>query len=309
MTKPSYQGFVGFVLAGLLSACGGGSGGSDVPEVGSLTLALTDAPVDEVLEVNLQISGVSVKPQSGPAIDYEFAAPVVIDLLSLQNGNVFNLLDGESVPAGRYNWIELHANAELDGEFDSYVVPASGGQIELRTPSGSSRFVSGFVVTAGQSNSFTLDWDVRRALTDPVGLDGWQLTSAHRLIDMTEYGSLSGVVADGLVMDDSCTSDEEGNGNAVYVYLGHDAVPDDLGSAGEPITTAPVSRNEAMAGAYSYTVPFLDPGQYTVAFTCQALDDHPDTDETDEDEIAFGGQVNAEVVEGQDTANEAPAIE
>ena len=93
-------------------------------------------------------------------------------------------------------------------------------------------------------------------------------------------------LADGLVMDDSCTSDEEGNGNAVYVYLGHDAVPDDLGSAGEPITTAPVSRNDAMAGAYSYTVPFLDPGQYTVAFTCQALDDHPETDETDEDEVA-----------------------
>ena len=50
------------------------------------------------------------------------------------------------------------------------------------------------------------------------------------------------------------------------------------------------------------------PGEYTVAFTCQALDDHPDTDEVDEAEIAFGGQVNAAVVDGQDTVNEAQMI-
>ena len=113
---------------------------------------------------------------------------------------------------------------------------ATGGMIELRVPSGSARFVSGFVVTAGQNNAFTLDWDVRRALTDPAGSDGWHLTPAHRLIDMTEYGRLSGTIADALVMDASCTSGAEGEGNVVYVYPGHDAVPDDMGSAGEPLT-------------------------------------------------------------------------
>lgn len=113
----------------------------------------------------------------------------------------------------------------------------------------------------------------------PEGLDGWHLTSAHRLIDMTEFGSLSGAVVDALVMDDSCTSDSDGNGDVVYIYAGHDAMPDDMGSAGEPLTTAPLATNDVMAGAYTYTVPFLDPGQYSVAFTCQALRDNPDNDE------------------------------
>lgn len=307
MTQYIYRALFALSLAGLLTACGGNS---DSDESGSLTLNLTDAPIDEVFAVSLQISGVSVKPQGGPAMNFDFLSPVDVDLLSLQNGNVFNLLDGETVPAGRYNWIELHANAELDGTFDSYVMETeTGAMIELRTPSGSTRFVSGFVVTAGQNNSFMLDWNVRRALTDPEGLDGWHLTSAHRLIDMTEYGSLSGVVADALVMDGSCTSDAEGNGNVVYIYAGHDVVPDDMGSAGEPLTSGPVSVDDTMAGAYTYSVPFLDPGPYTVAFTCQGLDDNPDTDEVDGDEIAFGGQVNADVAAGQDTTNDAPLIE
>ncbi|MCZ6659066.1 MAG: hypothetical protein O7C67_17395 [Gammaproteobacteria bacterium] len=186
---------------------------------------------------------------------------------------------------------------------------ATGGQMELAIPSGDLRFVSGFVVTAGQMNSFTLDWDVRKGLTDPVGQAGWFLTPAFRLIDMTLYGSISGTVADALVMDASCTSDAEGNGNVVYVYNGFNTVADDLGSAGEPVTTAPVRVGESMAGAYAYTVSFLDPGQYTVAFTCQGLDDDPAVDEMGVNQIVFAGQVNAEVVAGQGTTNDAPIIQ
>lgn len=309
MSRNVQKALVVFGLSSFAAACGGGSG-DDSPATGSLTLGLTDAPIDQVFAVNIQIRGVSVKPQSGPAIDFDFPAPIDVDLLSLQNGSVSTLLDGETVPAGPYNWIELHLNAELDGVFDSYVMETENSHmVELRAPSGSTRFVSGFVVTAGQNNDFTLDWDVRRALTNPEGLDGWHLTSAHRLIDMTEYGSLTGAVVNSLDMDPSCTSDAEGNGNVVYVYAGHDAAPDDMGSANEPLTSAPVTVEGAMAGTYTYTVPFLDPGQYTVAFTCQGLDDNPDTDEVGADEIAYGGQVNAEVAVGQDTSNEAPIID
>jgi len=294
-------------LTGSLAACGGGSSN---PDTGTMTLGLTDAPIDEIFALNVQLTGVTIKPQSGPAISYDFPAPLDVDLLTLTGGNVVNLLDGWTVDAGRYNWLELHANAEIDGVFDSWAKETdTGGMIELRIPSGSSRFVSGFVITAGQNNSFTLDWDVRRALTNPVGLDGWNLGPAHRLIDMTEYGSLSGTVADALVMDGSCTADAEGNGNVVYVYNGLDATPDDMGSPGEPLTSAPVTVDETMAGAYTYTVSFLDPGDYTVAFTCQGLDDNSGTDEVGASEIAFGGQVNATVDAGQDTSNEAPVIE
>lgn len=298
------------ILATLLAGCGGGGSSSNVTSTGTFSLGLTDAPVDQVFEVNVQLTGVTVKPSGGPAIDFDFPTPVDVNLLSLQNGSVFSLLDDETVEAGSYNWIELHANADLDGVFDSYVMETeTGGMVELRIPSGSTRFVSGFVITAGQGNAFTLDWDVRKGLTDPVGQDGWFLRPAFRIIDMTEYGSLSGQVADALTMDVSCTSDAEGSGNTVYVFTGSDIVPDDLDGTDDAITSAPVSVDSSMAGAYTYTVPFLDPGAYTLAFTCQGLDDDPESDETGADEIVFSSQVNAVVAMGQNTENEAPIIE
>jgi hypothetical protein len=300
-------------LLAMLSACGGGNNNGtedNSATTGTLTLSLTDAPIDQVYEVNVQFTGVSIKPQAGAALHFDFPAPVDIDLLSLQNGNAVSLLDGEPVDAGPYDWIELHTNADLDGVFDSYVMETeNGGQIELRVPSGNVRLVSRFTVTAGQMNAFTIDWDVRKGLTDPIGQNGWSLRPAFRLIDRTEFGSLSGTVADALAMHTSCSSDAEGNGNLVYVFDGHDTLPDDLGSEGEPLTTAPVRIDETMAGSYAYTIPFLDPGQYTVAFTCQGLDDDPTIDEMDDQQILFAAQVNAEVAPGRDTKNQAPAIE
>jgi hypothetical protein len=277
--------------------------------------------VDGVEEVHVDIEGVTVKPQNGPAVDFDVAQDGSINLLSLQDGSVFPLVDAKTVDAGRYNWIELHVNAEIDDEFDSYVMTEKGEMIQLEVPSGTVRLVSGFVVTAGKKNEVVLDWDVRKGLTDPVGLTGlggeaaYKLTPALRLIDMTRYGSLTGSVADALIMDESCTSDAEGDGNLVYVYRGSDITPDDLGSFGEPVTTAAVSSNPEKAGAYTYTVHFLDPGEYTVAFTCQGLDDDPATDAGSGEgaeaipNILFGGQVNASVSEGEGTVNEAPRIE
>ena len=123
------------------------------------------------------------------------------------------------------------------------------------------------------------------------------------------------LAADALIMDDSCTSNAEGDGNVVYVYRGGNTTPDDLGSFGEPVTTAPVSSNPEKAGAYTYTVHFLDPGDYTVAFTCQGIDDDPSSDAGSGEgaeavpDIEFSGQVNASVAQGEGTVNEAPLIE
>lgn len=318
----AYRSIAFAALTWSMVGCGGSSGTDEGPSTGTLTVGLTDAPVDGVVAVHVEFRGITLKPQSGPAVD--FALSEKVQLLDLQNGSVFPLLDAETVDAGRYNWIELHTNAEIDGFLDSYVQTESGGMVELEVPSGSVRLVSGFVVTAGKNNAVLLDWDVRKGLTDPEGLvspspdakDAYKLTPALRLIDMTQYGSLTGSVADALIMAESCTSNAEGDGNLVYVYRNHDTTPDDLGGFGEPVTTAPVRSNPEKAGAYTYTVHYLDPGDYTVAFTCQGLDDDPATD-ADADaaesaavpDVEFSGQVNASVAEGEGTTNEAPPID
>ena len=119
--------------------------------------------------------------------------------------------------------MRLAVNAEFDNVFDSYAMKSTGEEeeIELRVPGGSQsglKLVSGFTVTEDQPTHLVIDWDLRKALTDPLGQPGYHLRPALRITDMALYGTLSGTVADALVMDASCTNDLVAHtGNAVYI--------------------------------------------------------------------------------------------
>ena len=83
-----------------LGACGGG-GGSDT---GRLSLAVTDAPVDEASSVVVQFSGVAFK-RAGAApelVQNLTPSPRQLDLLQYQGGRAALLLDGVTLPAGEY---------------------------------------------------------------------------------------------------------------------------------------------------------------------------------------------------------------
>lgn len=302
MNTPARFNAIALVIGcSLLLGCGGGSGSDRVlSEDGTLSLSITDAPVDNVTEVNVQFTGVTVKPQQGEAIEFLFDSPLNIDLLALTGENSVFLLNNETVPAGLYEWLQLHVNAELDNVFDSYVM--EDGMVELEVPSGSQsglRLVSGFTVTVNQNSSFVIDWDLRKGLTNPVGQPGWFLRPALRITDMTEYGSIAGTVADGLLMDESCANDLGWDtGNAVYVYEGN-VHPDDIDDIGwigvEPLTTALVQQDTS--GAYAYSVTFLSPGDYTVALNCQGESEDPEAD----DDLTFVQPTNVTVVDDQES--------
>ncbi|MFU8817285.1 MAG: DUF4382 domain-containing protein [Pseudomonadales bacterium] len=293
----------GLGCALLLAACGGGSGGAG-PDAGSgaLSIYITDAPVDSVEEVWVQFSGVQVKPRSGPALDFSFDDPITLDLLALQGENHAPLLVDAELPAGEYNWIALAVNADFDSQLDSYVVTDTGAHVELRVPSGSQsglRLVSGFTITANRNTSFMIDWDLRRALIKAPGQPGYLLRPALRITDLTEYGSIAGSVDDALLMDAGCRNDlATDQGNLVYVYEGADVEPTDIADAYTgPLATARVAQDDQAAGAYTYSVPFLSPGDYTVAFTCQGLEDDPEAT----DDLVFVQPQNATVVNAQTT--------
>lgn len=278
----------------LLFACGGGGGGDDGDKTGTFSLAVTDAPVDGVTNVWVEFTGVTLKPQGGQEISFDFA-PQQVDLKALEGENMVTILDTVTVPAGLYNWVQLHVNGEFDGDDMSgtYVVDDMGGYHDLRIPSGSRaglRLVSGFSVTQNQHANFVIDWDLRKGLTDPIGQPGYFLKPALRITDRNAYGTIFGTVADGLVMGD-CDP-------LIYVYEGADVDPDDMGgSLSEPLTTAEVAQDPNNAGAWSYSVPFLSPMDYTVAFTCDALVDvDPEADEM----VEFLASENATVTADMD---------
>jgi hypothetical protein len=305
-------------LTALLAACGGGSNSSDT---GTVTVGLTDAPVDDVLKLDVSFVGITAKPQNGKQISWTFSPPREIDLMSLQNGESEILLDNEELPAGPYNWIRLDINPEPG---TSTAMLESNGQtlpIDVNVPSERLRFVSGFVVTADKQTAFMIDWDVRRSLSLPTGLDVAQLRPAWRVTDMATYASIGGTVADALVEDNPDTCDPVDpndtnslQGKVVYLYPredGQDVAYDDIyvtDTADEgPMATTPVVWNADMTG-YEYRFDYLparDPNDpesqvrnYALAFTCQGASDEPGVQN---DDMVFRSYVDVDdLVDGQD---------
>jgi hypothetical protein len=303
MTPSHVSRLAGAVFAACaLAACSGGGSGDTaagrnaaVGSTGTLTLSLIDTPFTEVTSIWVHITNISLKPE-GDDTPIDFPVDIDVDLLAHTSENPQLLLEGASLPAGEYDWLAMDVDAEIDNTVDdSYVETAAGGEEELaidpgdqvRVPSGRLRLVSGLTITADEPTRLMVDWDARRGLVHPPGQHGYLLRPAFRVVDMTEYGTLSGTVDAGLIGDTACLDDDANDadvGNAVYIYRG-DVTPDDLDTtedAGEqPVATVDVRYDDEQAAYVYRTLLSTDMNDvYTVAFTCTAGNDHADVNET-----------------------------
>jgi hypothetical protein len=271
-------------IAAATAACSGG--GSDARQ-STLSISLMDAAVDDVTEVNVEIAAMWLKPAGdGPAVQLPLTqTPMTVDLLAHSSENAAILVNEAVIEPGSYAWLAMDVNAEFDNVFDSFVKTNTGGMEEIHVPSGRVRLVSGFDVAANQAAELMFDWDLRTGLVDAPGQPGYFLKPAFRMIDVTEFGALEGTVAATTVTDpaNDCNADSMAAdlavGNTVYIFAGLNVEPDDIdGAPAEPVATADAvdADND---GDYEYRV-LLEPGDYTIAFTCQAANDLPDTNET-----------------------------
>lgn len=261
----------------ILAACD--SSDSSSSSTGSLSISVTDAPVDSADNVFVEFNGVEIKPANGESSTFDFTekcttdpASCQIDLLSLSNGTSEQILKGETVASGQYNWLRLMVKAEQNVK-DSYIV-INGNEFELHIPSGAQSGLKvnrGFVVPAGGEANFTIDFDLRKSVHGPVGTGDYILRPTLRMVDNAATGTLSGNVDSSFFAAGACSG-------AVYVFLAGTAdAPDDEDGEGfgpDPITSALVEDD----GVYHYVVSFLSEGDYLVAFTCDALADDPDVD-------------------------------
>lgn len=275
-----WSAFGGLVL--LLSACGGGGGGVATASTdGTLSLAITDAPVDMADQVMIEFRGVEFKPAGGTPLRKMFDTPQRINLMDYRNGVSTSMLSDYRLPAGDYQWVRLLVNA-APGVRDSYVM-VGGNEYELEIPSGAesgSMINRTFIMTNGGTMSYTVDFDLRRSIYEPAGVGmSYRLRPVLRMVDNSMQGRMMGSI-DASLMASACGG---GDRPAVYVFDPGVMAADDVDGLGaEPITTAVVP----MDGQYGYTVGFLEPGSYRVAFTCEAALDQPDTD----DAVTFMGE-------------------
>lgn len=271
-------------IALLVGACGGGGGGSAA--TGTLNLALTDAPVDNADEVVIEFTGVEIKA-GAELIDITYDTPLQIDLLTLTGGVSEPIVDGQVLPAGQVEWIRLKVNATSGGDplDDSYIV-IMGTPYPLTIPSGAQtglKLNRPITIPENGIASFTIDFDLRKSVHEAAG--NYILRPTLRLVDNSTDGALSGTV--------DLTGCVEPA--AVYVFEGAGVVPDDVdGIEPDPVATASVDPETG-----DYTVAFLPAGEYTAAFTCDAADDAPDTD--DDAAVAFSGTTDVSITAGQTT--------
>jgi len=316
--------------AALLAACGGGGDG-DKAKTGTLKLGITDAPVDHALEVNLQFTGVELKPVGGAPFSFDFAPAKNFDLLELNGTTRAMLIDGVEIPAGNYEWVRLKVNADPNVAGDSYVVlEQSGGQCEIRIPSGDEtglKLVRGFTVAVGAITDFTIDFDLRKSLVEPPGQmttvdtcgnQAYLLKPVLRMVNNLQVGSISGTVDPNLVLAECPAANAAPYPGNVYLF-GPIAdsvdpatvVPDDYdgvendANGNDAITSAMVDPNTG-----NYTIGFVAPGKYKVAYTCDldsvAVDaDLPQTPEETVDFTPAGGTV-VTVVSGQNADIDFP---
>jgi len=289
---------------GLVAGCSGGGGGGSSSQGSSLSVSLMDAPVDGVTAVYVKITAMWIKAQgNGPAVQLPMPnGPMTVNLMGLTDKNAAILVDGATIQPGSYEWIAMDIAAEPNVR-DSYVITLNGAEEEvetdLRVPSNRLRLVSGFTVPENQAVKLLFDWDMRQGLVYPPGQHRYFLKPAFRMIDVTAYGVLQGTIAAATVgtsLDpavNTCAKDDNIDldvGNVVYVFSGAGVAADDVDGTGDPVATVPATRNAA--GDYVYRT-LLAPGAYSVAFTCQAGNDDPETDETGTpQEIAFLPEVD-----------------
>ncbi|MEK9712893.1 MAG: DUF4382 domain-containing protein [Thalassolituus sp.] len=253
------------VLSSSLLLVGCGADDSDGKATGKLSMAMTDAPVDEALGVYVQFSGVVLIKADEQQEEFLFDEPMQVNLLDFQNGLTFSLLNEVTVEAGEYSQIRLLVDTD---ELNDTYIETAVGSFELTIPSGEQtglKLVSGFTVNSDETVALTLDFDLRKSVT-LTGNGEYKLRPTIRIVESALAGAIAGTVA-----SDLCAADDK---TAIYVYEGEVAEPDDLGSDDEPLATASVSAE------LDYSASFLAPGDYTVALTCISDSDDPETDET-----------------------------
>lgn len=275
----------------LMSACGsGGSGGNSSISMGQLTLRIGDAPVDGASEVVIVFTGVELHSSSGTS-SIDFPAPRQIDLLAYQNGATVNLLDGASVAAGDYQWMRLKVIAERNRSDGSFIHFEDGRQFPLFIPSGSEtglKINRPFRVAAGGVTRLVADFDLRKSIIAPPGLDpNYLLKPVLRLVDELQVGTIAGSVdlaalATQQLAPGATAADCAGG---IYLFTGAGVPPDDVDGVADdgvdPIIVQPLAFDGQNA-VVPYNLAFVETGTYTVAATCDLdVDISPEASEYD----------------------------
>jgi hypothetical protein len=286
-----------------LTACGGGGSGSD--GTGTLSLGITDAPVqnEDIAEVWVRFTQVTIHPTDGSS---DIVMDVVnddgdpwrdIDLKSLTNGNTM-LLGEIELAAGHYSWIRLDIDPaytyinETDVPDETPVIEGNPTLLDCSSCDESHlKLNRSFTIENGGWINFTIDFDLQKSLTLQIPQSvkprpdyAYKLRPTLRIID----AELASTFIWGSVENPA-----DPTGCSVYVYNGTPTTLDDMCVDDPPgvyceeaDTQRPLAKVDVIdnGGTFDYRTGPLYPGIYTVAVVCE-----PDDIDLDSDVLTYIG--------------------
>ena len=265
---------------------------NDDNDPASLTLSFSDAPLEDLKEVVIEVERIEFRRSEGEDLVVETfdlstsagAENFQVDLLVYSGRDRFEVLTGLTVEADFYNEIFIAINTDDDAN-TSYVLDDEDLQrvINVNETTGGLT-LPGRQIDADNEN-ITVEFGLARALKFNANDDSYTLDEEGIvLVDETLASSLGGTVDEELfdAVDECSVVDGDATvGNRVYLYEGTDLDPDALAdvftagtdnSAGRIAPFAASTLRDGSLG-WQFTFGFIPSGNYTLAFSCDAEED------------------------------------
>jgi hypothetical protein len=296
------------IAAASLVACGGGgSSGSTTPApvstLGTLSVAMTDAPACGFDAVNVTVNKVRVNKSATASdtdagwTDITLSPARKINLLNLTNG-VLDTLGQTSLEAGHYTQIRLVLDSNANGSANTVIPTGSTTEQPLDTPSAvqSGLKLNGeFDVAAGQKSDVVIDFDACKSVLTkgngkyalkPVikmvpsainGIDGFVATAAlanHVTVSAQQNGKVIAATAPNATTGEFFLSHlPVGNydivitaDNSAASVIGAVPVTSTTNTTVVSTTAAPIALVASTTGSISGTVTMTPPSTTEAAY-------------------------------------------
>lgn len=295
-----------------LIGCGGGGG--SVTE-SNVSIGFSDFPVDGAEKVVVTVDSLSfIGPEGEVVVDTFTSAALGItdadtfefDLLDVQ-GNDFKLvLDSVVLPVGEYSELRIGV---IDEDLEQSYVQALDSEelFELKIPSDELK-LGGFTVEARSTQTFIVEFDLRQAMTYNPGPERYILKPRGvRVVGLEQAAIVLGNIdtVSFAALPECMVEEGAPSGSSLYLYAGHELNVDLLKDNFDPEVDldAPVDAIAPYATAVpdvngDYLFSFVEPGDYTLAFSCDVPSDDPAViDEVESVELIEIPAPSTEIVE------------
>lgn len=266
----------------------------------SVELSADRPAVAATQQVVVQIAGVTLRRTDGSLDRYTFDDPLRVDLMRFDR-NAFSLLDAEGLDEGEFNGIRVDFSDSDRSDTDNLVVDANGAQRPLDIVADDTDFAALALKVNDNGRTYVVQTRLDLRLSLAANGDRRELRPVLRAARDSRAGQVSGSVRSSLISASSCRQNRnEGVGVAIYAFRGRDVTPNDAdGTEPAPLASAPVSRSGS-SGDWSYTLPLLPSGDYTLALTCNGDIE----DAARDDDLDFVGDTRSLTLDDGDEQDE-----